>query len=39
MGGATHTLTRHINEWWATAVGEVPPGTLQAFILALERKK
>lgn len=39
MGGATHTLTRHINDWWATAVGEVPPATLQAFVLALERKK
>jgi sigma-E factor negative regulatory protein RseB len=26
-------------EWWLTAVGEVPPGTLKAFALALERKK
>lgn len=39
MGGATHTLTRRINEWWVTVVGEVPPGTLVAFAQALERKK
>lgn len=39
MGGATHTLTRRIGDWWATAVGEVPPGTLLAFVQALERKK
>lgn len=39
MGGATHTLTRRIDDWWATAVGEVPSATLNAFAQALERKK
>ncbi|MES2581278.1 MAG: MucB/RseB C-terminal domain-containing protein [Pseudomonadota bacterium] len=39
MGGATHTLTRRIDNWWATAVGEVPLTTLSAFTQALERKK
>lgn len=39
MGGATHTLTRRIDNWWATAVGEVPMATLIAFTQALERKK
>jgi len=39
MGGATHTLTRRIGDWWATVVGEVPPITLNAFAQALERKK
>ena len=38
LGGATHTLTRRMGEWWATAVGEVPISTLMAFALALERK-
>ena len=38
LGGATHTLTRHLGEWWATVVGEVPIGTLMAFATALERK-
>ena len=39
MGGATHTLARRIDNWWATAVGEVPLATLAAFAQALERKK
>jgi sigma-E factor negative regulatory protein RseB len=39
MGGATHTLTRRIDSWWVTAVGEVPLATLSAFAQALERKK
>jgi sigma-E factor negative regulatory protein RseB len=39
MGGATHTLTRRMNDWWITAVGEVPPATLVAFAQALEYKK
>ena len=39
MGGATHTLTRRIDNWWATAIGEVPAETLHAFTQALERKK
>src|SRR6185369_9523064 len=32
--GATHTLTRRVQEWWVTAVGEVPPATLKAFSLS-----
>lgn len=39
MGGATHTLTRRIDSWWATVVGEVPLATLSAFAQSLERKK
>lgn len=39
MGGATHTLTRRIDDWWVTTVGEVPVNTLNAFAQALERKK
>jgi sigma-E factor negative regulatory protein RseB len=39
MGGATRTLTRRIDSWWATAIGEVPAETLLAFSQALERKK
>ncbi len=38
LGGATHTLTRHLGDWWATVVGEVPLVTLMAFTTALERK-
>ena len=37
--GATHTLTRRIQEWWLTAVGEVPAQTLKAFAQGLERRK
>ena len=37
--GATHTLTRRVQDWWLTAVGEVPPQTLKAFALSLERRK
>ena len=37
--GATHTLTRRIQDWWLTAVGEVPSQTLKAFSLSLERRK
>ncbi|HOB65733.1 MucB/RseB C-terminal domain-containing protein [Ottowia sp.] len=40
--GATHTMTRRLSErggdWWITAVGEVPPGTLKAFVHGLERR-
>jgi len=36
--GATHTLTRRVNDWWMTAVGDVPPATLDQFVRALERK-
>lgn len=37
--GATQTLTRRIQDWWLTAVGEVPPQTLKAFAQSLERSK
>jgi sigma-E factor negative regulatory protein RseB len=37
--GATQTLTRRIQDWWLTVVGEVPPQTLKAFALSLERRK
>ena len=37
--GATHTLTRRIDDWWLTAVGEVPQQTLRAFASSLERRK
>jgi sigma-E factor negative regulatory protein RseB len=37
--GATQTLTRRIQDWWLTAVGEVPPQTLKAFAQSLERRK
>jgi sigma-E factor negative regulatory protein RseB len=37
--GATQTLTRRIDGWWLTAVGEVPATTLRAFSQALERRK
>ncbi|MCF8168670.1 MAG: MucB/RseB C-terminal domain-containing protein [Rhodoferax sp.] len=39
LGGASHALTRRIDDWWASAVGEVPLTTLMAFVVALERKK
>ena len=37
--GATQTLTRRIDDWWLTAVGEVPQQTLNAFAQSLERGK
>ncbi len=37
--GATYTLTRRVQDWWLTAVGEVPPQTLNAFAHSLERSK
>lgn len=37
--GATHTLTARVQDWWVTAVGEVPPQTLRAFARALERRR
>lgn len=37
--GATHTLLKRMNEFWLTAVGEVPPQTLKNFALNLERKR
>jgi sigma-E factor negative regulatory protein RseB len=37
--GATQTLTHRIQDWWLTAVGEVPQATLRAFSQGLERRK
>jgi len=37
--GATQTLTRRVQEWWVTVVGEVPPQTLKLFAQSLERRK
>ena len=37
--GATQSLTRRVQDWWLTAVGEVPPQTLKAFAQNLERRK
>lgn len=37
--GSTHTLTRRMEPWWLTVVGEVPPATLRLFADGLERKK
>lgn len=37
--GATQTLTHRIQDWWLTAVGEVPPATLRAFAQGLQRRK
>jgi sigma-E factor negative regulatory protein RseB len=36
--GATHTLTRRVNDMWLTAVGDVPPAALDLFVRALEHK-
>lgn len=41
--GATYTLTRRLvdkgGDWWLTAVGEVPPQTLEAFAMGLARTR
>jgi sigma-E factor negative regulatory protein RseB len=37
--GATHTLTRHIGNYWLTAMGEVPMATLKQFASGLAHKK
>lgn len=37
--GATQTLTHRTQDWWVTAVGEVPPHTLKAFAQSLERRR
>ncbi len=37
--GATQTLTRRMDEWWLTAVGEVPAQTLKAFAQGIERRR
>jgi len=36
--GATHTLARRQDDWWVTAVGEVPPIALRRFVQSLERR-
>ncbi len=41
--GATYTLSRRLpdpaGDWWLTAMGEVPPRTLEAFARALVRNR
>jgi sigma-E factor negative regulatory protein RseB len=37
--GATHTLTRKVDGFWLTAMGEVPVVTLRAFASAIERRR
>lgn len=37
--GATQTLTKRMDDWWLTAVGEVPAPTLMVFAQQLERRK
>jgi len=37
--GATATVTRRRGEHWITAVGDVPPATLELFVAALERRR
>jgi sigma-E factor negative regulatory protein RseB len=37
--GATHTLLKRMNEFWLTAVGEVPHQTLKSFAQGLEHKR
>ncbi len=37
--GATHSLSRRVGDHWVTAMGEVPPETLNLFVQALERTR
>jgi sigma-E factor negative regulatory protein RseB len=37
--GATQTLAKRLDDWWLTAVGEVPAPTLKVFAQQLVRKK
>ncbi len=37
--GATHMVAKRMNDWWLTAVGEVPVATLKLFAQQMERKK
>lgn len=37
--GATHTMTRKVDPFWVTVMGEVPMSTLLLFANGLERKK
>jgi sigma-E factor negative regulatory protein RseB len=36
--GATQTMSRRLDAYWVTVMGEVPLGTLQLFASSLERK-
>lgn len=37
--GATHTRMQRIGDHWITAMGDVPPRTLEHFLAALERRR
>jgi sigma-E factor negative regulatory protein RseB len=37
--GATQTITRQLDAYWVTVMGEVPMGTLKLFANGLERRK
>lgn len=37
--GATHSQSQRVGDHWVTAMGDVPPGTLQQFVSALERRR
>ncbi len=37
--GATQTMMRREGDWWITAMGDVPSGTLRQFAHGFERKK
>lgn len=37
--GATVALTRRLDDWWLTVVGDVPLVTLQQFSAAMERRR
>ena len=37
--GATHSVTRRLDNHWLTVLGEVPPATLRRFADALERTR
>ena len=37
--GATGLLSRRIQDWWLTVVGEVPQQTLQVFSQSLQRAR
>ncbi len=37
--GATQALSRRLNDWWITAVGDVPLVTLQQFSSGMERRR
>ena len=39
LGGATRSLSRRVQNWWLTAMGEVPSGTLAAFANSMERNR